>query len=385
MPELSSAVRAAQLELHKRRANLPSKRGSSDPNKDLKHANSHQTAVSQLPPHLGWGTQKLTTHLRKNQEDPSQPEPTSFDRQLIQPTIDATPATPKQIKHYPSLGLHAIQQKTVPHYQVWLSCRLLDGQGQGWLDMKAIRHQLTAPESPYRLFGWRRLRQLLHQGNGRFWTWSQHQNRLWLYGAAKIGQHLGCSKLTGVPVYLPLSALTQGIGHFKAHLYTAYHSGRQVNNPISRQTLEQLTAVPERTQRHYEKQTRIKVKPNLAIGAAYSPENIEQQSWQRGGAVFKFSDKNGRFGKKAATYLAWQLPNSYIGPHKQAAYGQQRQINHQLTDLVREGAQGNGENKIVRTYFDHGKDAYKAQTTECAVYWPAGDSKNHSLWHIASH
>ncbi|MEM7334666.1 MAG: hypothetical protein AAF490_21500 [Chloroflexota bacterium] len=381
MPELSSAVVSAQLELHRRRANLPSKRVSADPKPSQIQRDNPLTAVSQLPSHLGWGTNRLTKQLRSNLTPITFTESTPTAPKII-PAPLSPQTIPTKVKHYPTLGIQAIQLKQVPHYQVWLSCRLLDESGKGWLDMRALRHRLTEASSPYRLFGWRRLRQVLHQGNGRFWVWNTHQGRLWFYGATKVGQNLQCSKLAGAPVYLPLAALTQGIGYFKAHLYTAWHSGRQSSNPISRQTLRELTAVPERTQRCYEKQTKVKITPNLAIGAAYTPENIEQQSWQRGGAVFKFLDKNGRFGKKDATYLAWQLPNSYVGPHEQAAHGQQRQINHNLTDLVHKGAQGNGEIKIERTYFDHGKDASKALKFSQTTYWPEGKSQKHGLWHM---
>ena len=382
MPHLSSAVQTAQIELHKKRATLSLKRVCNDPD-----ATQRETAVFKLPPHLGWETDAFSSHIRKNQDTQPKQTPTHVET-LHQPTVQKTapPNIPNRVKHYPSIGIQAIHQKQVPHYQVWLSCRLLDVQGQGWLTLKEIRFQLTDGDSPLRLFGWRRLRQLLHQGNGRFWSWDQHHGRLWLYSVAKVGISLNCSKLTGSPVYLPVQAMTQGIGAFKAHLYTAWHSGRVSQNPISRQTLQSITAVPERTQRFYEKQTKIKVKQNLAIGDTYSPENIEQQSWQRGGALFKFVDKNGRFGPKQKTYLAWQLPNSYVGPHEQAAHGRQRQINHQLTDLVHKGAQGNGELPIKKTFFDHGKDAVHSSQKQDLLghttYWPAGKCTSYSLWHL---
>lgn len=380
MSQPSSAVYAAQLELHKKRAALLEKKQRTDGSSRV----VVQTAVSQLPPHLGWGTATLSNLLRKKDHEQSN----DYKPLVLEPVSPVTQSTPTpyatKIKHYPAIGLSAIQQKQVPHYQVWLSCRMLDDVGKGWVSVKEMRQLLTTAESERRLFGWRRLRQVLHQANGRLWTWDQHNGRLWLYSTAKVAQALHCAKLTGMPVYLPLNAFTQGIGKFKAHLYTAWHSGRPSNNPISRQTLNQLTAIPERTQRLYEKQTKTKVKANLAIGAAYTPENLEQQAWQRGGAVFKFLDKNGRFGSKQKTYLAWQLPNSYIGPHEQAAYGQQKQINHQLTDLVHKGAQGNGERKIERCYFDNGKDAamVRQQKNETVTYWPEGEASSYSLWHL---
>lgn len=375
MSQPSSAVLAAQQKLQQKRATLRTKE------RDLvSQIPRRQTAVSQLPPHLGWGSHALSTHLRKNKPvlPPVVEDPHSFNPQPCH-TPHPPPAS-SQVKHFPTLGLQAIRQQLVPHYQVWLACRLLDKAGRGWLMVKDVRQQLTAADEALRLFGWRRLRQVLHQGNGRFWQWDRHEGRLWLHGVAKLAASLDSPKMSGLPVYVPSNALTEGIATFKAHLYAAWHSGRRANKPVSRQTLRKLTAVPERTQRHYEKVTHVRVKANLAIGATYTPENLEQQSWQRGGAVFKFLDKNGRFGPKQKTYLAWQLPNSYAGPHQQAPRGRQRRINHQLTDLVHQGAQGNGKSKIERTYFDHGKEAAQAEAP--VSYWPEGDCRGFSLWHV---
>jgi hypothetical protein len=42
---------------------------------------------------------------------------------------------------------------------------------------------------------------------------------------------LGVERLSGRPVALPLEALLNGIGRFRAELYAAFHSGRVKSEP----------------------------------------------------------------------------------------------------------------------------------------------------------
>lgn len=123
------------------------------------------------------------------------------------------------------------------------------------------------------------------------------------------------------PVLLPIKIITKRIGEFKAHLYAAWHSGRKRNNPISREVQGTLTGIPERTQRHYCRVARIGRQTNIAIGSRYTSEDVENQAWQQGKAVFKFTDYQGKQGRKGATYIAWHLPNNYTGPHQQTTTG----------------------------------------------------------------
>ncbi|MCP5096940.1 MAG: hypothetical protein GY943_15430 [Chloroflexi bacterium] len=301
----------------------------------------------------------------------------------------AVPLT-NHIRHHPSIGITPLNTNRVPQYRIWLACRHLDQTGSGQLSIATIKQAFTPETAVFRLCGWRRLRQILHKGNGHFWTWNHQQNRLWLFGTVRIAKNLGTQRLEGQPVWLPTKAFTNGIGHFKAHLYAAWHSSRnqqsnKVGTPISRQTQQQLTQVPQRTQRHYEKQAGVKTKTNLAVGSAYTPTNIEKHTWKKGGAIFQFVDKNGRLGKKNGRYVAWQMPNSYIGPHAVAARGNQRRVNRQLIDLVQKGAQGNNEPlKTQRRYFQNGRFAAKAisQHQIKEGYWPLPDNHRYQLWSV---
>ena len=338
--------------------------------------------LSSLPAHLGWGSAALTAVFPTVTVQNPQSIP-----QTYQPEVSKSPRSTSQertIKHYPSLGVGALQQKMVPHYQLWLACRWLDHTGKGWLSLSEIRAAFSGEAAQLPLFGWRRIRQIIQKGNGLFWTKGKSSQKLWLFSTGRIARLLKVEKLTGLPVVFPQTILSEGIGHFKAHLYAAWHSGRRDKKPISRQTLRQLTQVPERTQRDYEKETKVSVQPNLAIGEKYTAVSLQNHAWERGGALFKFTDWNGRIGLKKESYHAWQMPNSYSGPHQNAPLGRQKRVNIQLTDLVHKGAQGNGEPNIERLYFDMGKDAAEAINKQKShrAYWPTQKGATHHFWHL---
>ena len=181
----------------------------------------------------------------------------------------------------------------------------------------------------------------------------------WLFGAARVGAHLDVERLSGKPVALPVKTITAGIGDFKAHLYGAWHSGRKINNPISREVHEAITSIPERTQRHYCKVAGIRRQINIAIGNRKNPEEVEKQAWQRGQATFEFVNHHGRQGRKGTSYIAWHLSNSYTGPHQQSPKGRMRKINRKLADLVTKGALGNGGEKVEKLYFANRQKAVR--------------------------
>ena len=366
--------------------------------------------ISHLPDHLGWESDVVTKSIRiakqrhqqehtrtkstmadlrsfssesNEGEQQGQPYSISSKQQAVhQPHL---PFNSDTIKHYPSIGIAALKEEKASIYRVWLMCRYLDGDGRGWLPVQDVREQLTGKGSKLRLFCWRRLRQILDQGHGQFWEWDKSNNRLWLFGAARVAAHLDVEKLVGKPVALPIKSVTKSIGDFKAHLYGAWHSGRKTNNPISREVQQSITGIPERTQRYYCKVAGIHRQANIAIGNRKNPKEVEKQAWQRGRATFEFVDHQGRQGRKGTTYIAWHLPNSYTGPHQQSPTGRMRKINRKLNVLVTKGAQGNGGETVEKMYHAHGKEAGRAlnQGEGSEAYWPkVGVSRRSCLWAV---
>ncbi len=312
---------------------------------------------------------------------------TNFDSNRTQLTISSSekellsckrpllrPVQGKTVRHYPDIGIAALNADMASIYRVWLACRYLDTDDKGWVAVDHARQMFTDNKSPLRLFGWRRMRQVMGKGNGRFWQWDKQNGRLWLFGVFRIVVHLKIAKLVHQPIALPLSAIVSGVGGFKAHSFGAWHSGRKHSNPISRQTQERLTGIPERTQRHYCRMARIERHRNFAIGTRYKSEDGKENAW-RHGQTFEFVDKQGRIGKRNGRYVAWQMPNSYVGAHTQTAKGRMRKINSALKDLVTKGAQGNDGKRVEKLYHADGGEAARVVNRGTAVdaFWPMRD------------
>jgi hypothetical protein len=191
-------------------------------------------------------------------------------------------------------------------------------------------------------------------------------------------------------VALPVAAVLEGVGAFKAHLYAAFHSGRVKETPhgtkvmpIARETMAGLSGVGRSSQRNYEQMAGVEVQANFAVGEPVSEEGREERAWRQGQALFELQDFYGRQGKKGRTYLCWQLPNSYEGGHTFQPRGRQRRINRELNDLVNKRAPGNEEGpdeepRPGRMYYPNGMMAGKAYGRDPAQerYWRQGRVEN---------
>ena len=403
--------------------------------KSLTSDNSLETdcrsLIADLPDHLGWGSEALTAVLRHRQQasdraddsqglsraeprewlahlsDLSQAEPrdTAVSNSATTSNIQSTYANNRQplvenqpnnnwAKLYPDIGLGMLRQELAAPGRLWLMLRYLDREGSGMLRIDILAKQLTKKSSSLRLCGKRQLRNLLRDGEGVYWT--RDKEHIWLRSAAKVAYALDVERLTGRPVALPVAALLDGIGTFRAHLYTAFHSGRTKETchgdqvkPIARETMEQLSGVGRSSQRAYEERVGVEVQANFAVGDISTKENLENRAWAKGQALFELKDYRGQQGKKGKTYLAWQLPNTYIGQHRHRPRGRQKRINRELKDLVMKGMPGNvGETGETRQpekiYFPNGKLAARAygRDPERELYWKRHQTGNgrFDLW-----
>jgi hypothetical protein len=373
------------------------------------------TCYDTLPFHLGWGSEALTAVLRRRQET-KKSKVYNDDWLAAKATVASNSSTSEStrvkppggpqrknwVKLYPDIGLGMLREEMTAPGRLWLLLRYLDGEGRGALRIETITEQLTQKTSPLRLCGKRQLRNLLQDGEGVFWV--RDEETIWLRSAAKAAHALGVERLTGRPVALPVEALLNGIGNFRAHLYTAFHSGRTKETPrgsdampISRSTLTELSGVGASSQRAYEAQADVEIQENFAVGERATKENHENRAWTQGQAVFELKDYRGRQGKKGQTYLAWQLPNSYIGAHPHRPKGRQKRINRELKDLVMKGMPGNVEGtsetrkpekgfarKLKKVFFPNGKLAARAygRNPDQELYWRRHRTRNgrFELW-----
>ena len=308
------------------------------------------------------------------------PKPKQTQQKEIAPAADTIPAHPGILTAMLKNGCEAAGR-------VYLLLRYIDHQGRGWLPIQEVRERLTKKQSPLKICSWRRLRQILNQGEGVFW-YRNDKKRLWIRGVHKIAYALSVEHLQGLPIDFPVAALLGQVSMVRAHFYASFHSGRKDDKPISRETLEELTGVPERTQRDYDKLAAVKRERNIATGGKYTKVNVEQAAWEKGRGVFKFHDVQGKQGRKGTEYIAWHLPNSYSGPHARRSRRSQKCVNRKLADLLTKGTAGNGEEAIDKIFWHNAKEAGRAynRNPRCDAYWPYKHTwaRKCKLWYVLS-
>jgi hypothetical protein len=363
-----------------------------EPSKQL-NVNSKQLAkmAADLPDHLGWGSAAQTAVLRA-----------SAKRHLDQPqTIDGSNRSPDQlpppeepritphekqefsasdtVSLAPSLGLAILRKKQAAPARLWLILRAIDENGRGMVSLEQAKKALTEQESPLHFCGYRQLRNLLDAGGDIFWEFDG--GRIWLRSTARAAEALQVPHFHGKDVALPVSELTGGIAAVRANLYAAFHSGRAAR-PISRQSLAGKSGVAPRTQRHYDRLIGVEKQTNYARGAIVGSEAGEEQAWQQGPASFTWRVNHKRQKDHNGRLMAWQLPNSYHGPHAQLGRGRQKRQNKALADLLNKGTTGNSHSQKDDLHSRYFADARAATSAFCdsdtPVYWP--DLKP-GLWH----
>ncbi len=341
--------------------------------------------IAQLPAHLGWESAAFTQTLRQIQPTANPAIDTAVSPQ--DDSAPPSPSFPETIKMYPDIAIGLLRQNRVAAGRLWLLLQAMDTAGRGWLDETAARELLTSKRGAWRFCGVRQLRNLLAEGETLFWE--RQDGRIWLRSVGKVAFALGIPRLNMRPVAVPVSVLRQKIGTVRAHLYATFHSSRKrrdrTSSPIARETVARLTEVMPRTQRRYERKARVKRQAQFAIGSQASVANLQARSWQQGHATFEFKDFNGNQGQPGGSYVAWQLPNSYVGPHAQQPKGRQKRINRALTDLFMQGMTGNGQcSKVTRRFFDNGRLAAKSYLRNPAHdhYWRGRGNGRYQLWQV---
>ena len=387
-PTPSAALVAANQRLHQLRERLPKHRpgGSevvADPGVGVGGERPlFSQKIADLPPHLGWGSEPLSRVLRTRhaqelpqnearesclpQNPPNFSQPISESQQRKALSVDLS----QSVKVYPDIALAMLRQEQAAAGRLWLLLRHLDVAGRGVLRVVNLRETLSKNKSRHRLCGWRQLRNLLRQGEGIYWQ--RDKERVWLRSAGRVAAALGVARLNGRPVSIPVQHLLGSIGEARAYLYASFHAGRQSDaargagqKPIARETLTALTGLTAESQRGYERRVGIHVSRNYVLGQQTTTSK-EERLWRQGGGVFEFIDHQGRQGKPGASYIAWQLPNSYTVSLTQRPKGRQKRINRMLSDLFMQGMTGNKQPAIEKRYFGDGARAVQAVSAAAA-------------------
>ena len=377
---------------------------------------STRESAAALPSHLhlGWESERLTQALATAQRrrQAAADRAAAMERRWLPPphnpapNAEPSPAEPSQdpvaetVRLYPDVGLAILREDQAAAGRIWLLLRHLDRDGRGWISLSQARKQLTGRRSPLRVCGWRQLRNLLARGDGLFWKRDPlpaADGRIWLRSVARVAASLEVDHLRTRPVALPVAALLKTIGVVRAHFYASFHSGRSEEAPIARSTLRRLSSVSRRTQQQYERRAGVKLQQNYAIGPPLASSAAQERAWRQGRACFPFIDRKGNQAEVGATYLAWQLPNSYTGPHAPAARGRQKQINRKLVDLFMKGITGNGKNAVDgkpasqgtasprKCFFGNGQAAVRgySRNPETDAYWKSPHKQSRGcIWHL---
>lgn len=353
---LSHSLQAAQEQLEDIRSKVRSAKGDRDyrspePPPSLKKDFLDGSAL-RFQDHLGWGSYALTRSLCCGEQRPvrpsggtgAAPNPQLASLQTDIELISRRPSKRETIRIFPDLSMALLRNKETAAGRIWLLLKYIDRSGQGWVERREAIALLTSRASEYRVCGRRQLRKLLSKGEDLFWNCSN--DRIWLKSTARTAAHLGLRRLSGRPVALPVKVLLKTIGEVRAHLYGCFHSGRTGDRssvkPIARSTLREISSLSSSTQRSYELRAGISRQVNYALGGKASGVLLENRAWKHGRALFIYKDQRGRFGVPDEEYTAWQLPNSYIGPHDTLPKGRQKAINREIADLFMKGITGNG-------------------------------------------
>ncbi len=287
------------------------------------------------------------------------------------------------VRVWPALGVALAAAELSPLYRFYVACQTLDPDGRRAFDVAALRATFTTKGSARYLFSWRRMRQILAEGEGKLWN--RAGERLYLHAIARIA-HLLALESIGRGVELPVSLVFAGQGAFNAHLHAAWLAANgDETRPISQAAIAGATAVPERTQRHYNRVAGVVRQKNLQIGERATEEGFQDAAWQHGRNSFMFIDHQGQRGRPNGRYLARRLPNGYQRRHPLAVNGRRRKINKQLNSLVNHEERGTPFKPFERLYFANGKDAARAanRQPERGVFWPEQGRKAGPwvVWH----
>lgn len=288
-----------------------------------------------------------------------------------------------EMAHHGDVAIAAMHAGQSSHYQLWLLMRFLDQEGAGRVDGEALRLHLTAGASKHQLYNAPRLRQLLVEGDGRYWQLPADGSRANIYYAstAALAFDLGVRRLSGRFATITAAQAKAAAAEFRAWCFAAWLANRR--NPITQETIERLTGISPRTQRRYARLARIDPHANVAIGPRRTPETAQEQAWRRGTGYFEFTDHLGKQGPAGRVYCAWHLPNGYAPGVETGSRSQQRSANRRLATLVKNGARGNRQaaGSHTRLFFENGSQA--AQGSGQEAYWRGLKARTGTaLWYV---
>ena len=297
-----------------------------------------------------WLLQNANERLAQYRKRDGIQQPRNSSWSIETPAMDLSPVAPNPTNNlplsltvYPSVMTAFTRAKLGQLARVYLLAKLLDRVGRGVVSTDDMRRLFCDDnDSPYYVFTWRRMRQILHQGDGVAWIYNKSHNRIILRSGAKIIASLDGSKVVGKQVAFPLEAITGKHDYFMAHVLAAFHSGRTSSAPISRDTVQNLTGIAPRSQYNYQRLAGIETTCNYALKS----EQFTKESLFNSPNAFEFK-------LSGDSYTAYQIPNTYHGNLDQLGRGQRKRINSKI-NLCTNRDVGN-DSKVDKVYYPNAK------------------------------
>lgn len=273
--------------------------------------------------------------------------------------------------------------------RLYLLMRHVDKDGRGCIERQRLGEIFTTDKYEARLYGSRRLRQILTQGEGVFWNQVKMPNgQIYVFyrKVAKVLHALGIEQVSGGIARVPVNGLLangrSGQANANAHLYAGQLAARNNSDkPISRQKLKAATGFSPRRQRSSQKRLKgaVCAKRNIQIHHVADRETaVEQLAWE-GKRPFLLTDYNGKLGRPFSEHVATMLPNSYTTNDCYTAVetNHKRRISKELKVLRNNGGVANGSDgdmqKFAKLFHDKAEDAgtYARKKAVHVAFYPA--------------
>ncbi len=252
--------------------------------------------------------------------------------------ISITP--PEFLKVYPGLAAQALKRDVEQGLGLWSLARALDTTGSGRVSAETLQQVATELDLAGSRDG--KFKRALAQAK-EFDLLSVTVRRrrgvttevIEIRSAERAARSLGADSLGARPVLVPTAKLSK-VGAWRAELWAAHLAGfAKRSTPISQATLRDLTGVPDRTQREYNRTADVEVTYNIAVSQldGRDPEAVMTAMMQHSG-VFTVKDQ-----ATGQTRVAWPLPANYRVDLDRLPRGRMRKINRALKNgLVSDAA-----------------------------------------------
>lgn len=238
---------------------------------------------------------------------------------------------------------------------LWTLCREVDVMGTGYLPEAVVREEALKLWTPEKYYRYRREARDL----GLVTPWGKEGNRKHEDRLSWLGLRSACISFNVMPgnqVVLASASCLTSVAKFKAASFCAFQAARNSENPISRETLKELTTVGRKTQSVYEQRNnarrdgQVKAKPSFML-TGYSADHLRAAREEIHPSCFLWGGE-----------VVRPLPNTYTSTIRTASSSRLRKVRKQLRNLVIECGAG----KCGRLFYDEAGagDAVKAVNSE---------------------